>query len=292
MPDNIQFEITTDLSPYTGASITTNKEAVKAYLEEVTAPYKTMIVADDGIAGAKKDLANLRKIVSSIEEQRKAVKKAWMKPYDNYDADCKELVGVVNEAIGNIDNQVKDFDRRKKEEKRERLSEFFDDHSYDVADFITFEDIFDSKWLNATFSEIDAANKIAEQIEDIREGLDTIRSLESAYEAAMLSEYAKSHNLSKALAEGKRLEAIQKAEEERKAREASQVVQPEEPAQEPTLAPDPGYIAPSPIRPVVEDEPPKEKTYAKTFHFPALTKQQMYALKACFTENNIKYQVL
>lgn len=300
MPE-IQFEITTDLAPYTGANIQTNKEAVKAYLTDLTAPYATMIVAEDEIALAKKDLASLRKIVTSIEDQRKAVKKAWMKPYDSYEADCKELVGVVNEAIGNIDGQLKDYDRRKKEEKRERLNALFDENSADVADYISFEDVFDSKWLNASFSEIDAANSIVSQIEDIRDGLDAIRGMESPYEAAMLSEYAKSHNLSKAMAEGKRLEAIQKAEEERKAREAMVAAAKAEEASQTVSEPDDDVPAgclhvyvptPSPIRPVVDEEPPREKTYAKTFHFPELTKQQMYALKNCFTANNIKYQVL
>ena len=159
-----------------------------------------------------------------------------------------------------------------------------------MADFITFEDIFDSKWLNATFSEMDAANSIVAQIEDIKEGLETIRSMDSPYEAAMLSEYGKTHNLSKALAEGRRLEAIQKAEEERKAREAEQSaavpIEPEAPAETPTVRPSP--IQPS-VRPIV-DSAPAEKTYSYEFIFTGMTKAQMYALKGCLEENGIKYK--
>lgn len=283
MPD-IQFEITTDLTPYTGASIQTNKEAVKAYLADLTAPYKTMVITEDGIPAAKKDLANLRKIITGIEEQRKAVKATWMAPYDSYAADCKEIQSDVNEAIANIDGQIKDFDRRKKEEKKQRLLDLFIENSADVSDYISFEDLFDSKWLNATFSEIDAANSIVAQIEDIREGLETIRALESEYEAAMLNEYGKSHNLSKALAEGKRLEAIQKAEEERRAALA------EEEDTIPTVEETPYTPPVMPVTPSVK--PIAEKTYDKSFRFPELTKSQMYALKACFDANNIKYIVL
>lgn len=290
----MEFEVTTDLAPYTGANIQTNKDAVKAYLEEVTAPYKTMVVTDDGVAGAKKDLANLRKIVTSIEDQRKAVKKAWMMPLDRYEADCKELVGVVNEAIGNIDGQVKDCDRRKKEEKRDRLETLFSEQSADVAEYIHFEDIFDSKWLNATFAETDAANAIVAKIEETRDGLDAIRGMESPYEAAMLSEFAKSHSLAKAMAEGKRLESIQKAEEERRKREeeakAVTFSEPETPTESAVEDPAPTPMPSAQfIRPVAVEEP-VEKLYDYQFTMTGMTKAQMYALKQCLDVNGIEYK--
>ena len=287
----IQFEVTTDLATVANTQIETNFEAVRDWLTEELAPYSTMVVSPDAIADAKRTRANIRRVKDSIESQRKAIKKLWNKPYEQYEAKCKELTGIVDDAASNIDGQIKEFENQIKEEKRRRLSDFFDDHSCDVADFITFGDVFDPKWLNATFSEIDAANSITAQIEDIKEGLETIRSMNSPYEAAMLSEYGKTHNLAKAIAEGKRLEAIQKAEEERKAREAESVFSEPKESSEPDVEP----AAPTPqataqfIRPVAID-PPAEKTYAYEFTFPSMTKDQMYALKACLDENEIKYK--
>lgn len=287
----IQFEVTTDLATVANTQIETNFEAVRDWLTEELAPYATMVVSPDAIADAKKTRANIRKVKDSIESQRKAIKKLWNKPYEQYEAKCKELTGIVDDAVSNIDGQIKAMENEEKEAKRQRLSAFFDDHSYDVADFITFEDVFDPKWLNATFSEIDAANSITAQIEDIKEGLETIRSMNSPFEASMLSEYGKSHNLAKAIAEGKRLEAIQKAEEERKAKEAESVFSEPEVSSEPAVEPvaPPVQATAQFIRPVAID-PPMEKTYAYEFSFPALTKDQMYALKACLDENAIKYK--
>ena len=291
MPQQIEFEVTTDLATVANTKIETNFEAVRDWLKEELAPYATMVVTEDAIGDAKKTRANIRKVKDSIDSQRKAIKKLWNKPYEEYEAKCKELTGIVDQAVSNIDGQIKTMENEVKEQKRQRLSDFFDEHSYDVADFITFDDIFDPKWLNATFSEIDAANSITAQIEDIKEGLETIRSMNSPYEASMLSEYGKSHNLAKAIAEGKRLEAIQKAEEERKAREAESVFSEPKESSEPDVEP----AAPTPqataqfIRPVAID-PPAEKTYAYEFTFPSMTKDQMYALKACLDENEIKYK--
>ena len=290
MPE-IQFEVITDLATVANTQIETNFDAVKEWLTEELAPYATMVVTPDAISDAKKTRAAIRKVSDSIDSQRKTIKKIWMKPYDDYEAKCKELTGIVGEAVSNIDGQIKEMENKAKEEKRQRLSDFFDEHSEAVSGYLNFEDVFDPKMLNATFSEIDAANSIAGQIEDIKEGLEAIRSMNSPYEAAMLSEYSKSHNLSKALAEGKRLEAIQKAEEERKEREAEQTFsEPEvsvEPVQE-ASAPAPQATAQF-IRPIAE-ETPAEKTWAYDFFFPELTKPQMYALKACIDANGIKYK--
>lgn len=289
----IQFEVKTDLATVANTQIETNFEAVKAWLTEELAPYATMVVTEDAIADAKKTRANIRKVGDSIDSQRKAIKKMWNKPYEDYEKQCKELTGIVNEAVSNIDGQIKAMENEQKEEKRQRLSYFFDCHSYDVADYITFEDVFDPKWLNATFNEIDAANSITAQIEDFKEGLDTIRSMNSHYEAAMLSEYGKTKNLSKALAEGRRLEAIQKAEEERKAKQAeSTFSEPEVSSQ-----PDVESVAPTVqstaqfIRPVAEEEPPRLKVYTLRFEV-KLTREQAYDLKYFFSKNNIKYYKL
>lgn len=289
----IEFQVTTDLATVANTQIETNFDAVKEWLTEELAPYATMVVTPDAIADAKKTRANLNKVADGIDSQRKAIKKIWMKPYDEYEAKCKELTGIVSEAKSNIDGQIKAMENEVKEEKKKRLQDLFDSNSADISSFISFEDVFDPKWLNATFNEIDAANSIVSQIEDVREGLDAIRGMNSSYEAAMLSEYGKSHNLSKAIAEGKRLEAIQKAEEERKAREAEQQFSEPEVSEEPSPEPSapPVQATAQFIRPVADEEPPKPKTYTLRFEV-ELTKEQAYDLKHFFAKNNIKYYKL
>lgn len=289
----IEFQVTTDLATVTNTQIETNFDAVKDWLTEELAPYATMVVTEDAIADAKKTRASLNKVSASIDSQRKAIKKIWMKPYEDYEAKCKELTGIVGQAVGNIDGQIKSMEAEVKEQKRQRLAELFDNNSYEVADYITFDDVFDPKWLNSSFSEIEAANIMVGKIEEFRDGLDAIRSMNSPYEAAMLSEYSKTLSLSKAMAEGRRLESIQKAEEERKAREAEQTfAEEEEPEEEAVESPAPTPQATAQfIRPVTEEEPPKPKTYTLRFEV-ELTKEQAYDLKYFFAKNNIKYYKL
>lgn len=292
MPE-IQFEVTTDLTPVVSTEIQTNFESVKEWLTEELAPYATMVVSPDAIADGKKTRAAIRKVGDSIDAQRKAIKKIWMKPYEDYEAKCKELTGIVNGAVSNIDGQIKAMENEMKEQKRQRLSELFDNNSSEVVGYITFDDIFDSKWLNASFSEIEAANIMVGKIEEFKEGLEAIRGMSSPYEAAMLSEYSKTHSVSKAIAMGKQLEAIQKAEEERKAREAEQQFSEPEVSEEPSPEPSapPVQATAQFIRPVAEEEPPKPKIYTLRFEV-ELTKEQAYDLKYFFAKNNIKYYKL
>lgn len=296
----MEFEVLTDLAPYRAARIETNKEAIKAALAERVAPYKTLVVTPESKSNAKKDLADLRKIVNSIDEQRKMVKQTWMAPYMLYEADCKELTGEVNEAIDNINGQVKAIEAAEKEQKKSDLADYFTDNASDVADYISFESIFDQRWLNATFSMDEAKGIIDSKLDDTRSDLETLRGMESPYEAVMLSEYAKSRDLRKAMAEAKRLEAIQRAEEERKAREAENIlVQQNEPEEAPApavaaYAPYPPVhpVSPaSPIRPMEPEEPPRPKTYTLRFEVEG-TMDELRALRSFFDRNEINWKKL
>ena len=303
---DIQFEVTTDLSTVANTQIETNFEAVKAWLTEELAPYATMVVTPEAIGDAKKTRANIRKVGESIDSQRKAIKKMWNKPYEEYEAKCKELTGIVSEAVSNLDGQIKEMENAEKQEKRKRLEAFFDKNVFKmgVSGYITFDAVFDSKWLNATFSEIDAANSITEQLEGIHDSLEVLRGMNSPYESAMLSEFSKTHSLPKAIAEGRRLEAIDRAEEDRRAREELRKVQEAEAdknaretaetltmgddPEDDSYAPHPSFVAPS-IRPSIDIEAPKPKLYTLQFEV-TMTMAQANALKAFFAKSGITYK--
>ena len=287
---SMEFEVITDLTPVTETRIDTNFEAIRAGLEERLAPYATMIVSPEAIGDAKKTRADIRKVGDSIDSLRKAVKKQWLKPYEEFEAQCKELTGIVNGAVSNIDGQIKAMENEVKEQKRQELKDFFTETSEDIADYITFEDVFDLRMLNSTFALKDAMEEIQRQLEDVRDCLSAIRSMDSPYEAAMLSEYSKSHNITKAIAEGKRLEAIQKAEEERKAREAEEIFMEEEiPEKDITNAPAPPPIQMPFISPVAPVEPPKPRLYTLRFEVTG-TADAFNALKRCMVANNMEFQ--
>ena len=288
----IQFEVITDLTVMNPQHIETNFDEVRDWLAKVTEPYTKMVVTEDAISDAKKNLAALRKVKDQIEVQRKAVKKEWMKPYEEFERDkAKVLTGILDEAIANIDGQVKDYDSRRKEQKMENLEDFYDQEAtrYRVADYLSWDSIKNPKWANATFSEEDAQNAISEIILETARDVDYITGSGSPHVTAMLEEYRKSHSLRSALDLETRLKAIQEAEERKKAERVADTFREEEAAD----AQDANLAAPEPqapqfIRPIEEDEPPKPKLYDLAFKV-KVTMQQAHALKAFFSEQGIEY---
>ena len=289
----IQFEVITDLTVMNPQHIETNFDEVRDWLAKVTEPYTKMVVTEDAISDAKKNLAALRKVKDQIEVQRKAVKKEWMKPYEEFERDkAKVLTGILDEAIANIDGQVKDYDSRRKEKKIQELKDYFDQEAsrYRVEEYLDWTLIRNPKLDNASFSVEDAEDAISSIIMETANDVDYITGSESPYIAAMLEEYRKSHSLRSVLNLETRLKAIQEAEERKKAERLAETFREEEEAAD---AQDANLTAPEPqapqfIRPIEEDEPPKPKLYDLAFAV-KVTMQQAHALKAFFVEQGIEY---
>ena len=302
MTNDIQFEVLTDLAVMNPQHIETNFEAVDAYLTQAMKPYTSLVVTEDSIGEAKKTLAQLRKLRDGINAQKIAVKKEWMKPYNEYEGDVKTLMSRVDGAIANIDGQVKDYDARRKEQKMDELKAFFEQEAarYRVEDYLSWDGIQNPKWANASFSTEDAENEISGIITRTAGDVDYITGTESTFVPAMLDEYRKSRDLRAALAVENRLKALQEAEERKKAERVAEAFRYAEEHFDGSVA-DLGTTigAGAPLSPAgesrvqqfirpVEEEPPKPKTYTLDFRV-IVTMQQAHALKQFFTDQGIEY---
>lgn len=159
MSESVEFQVITDLSPIAGIRLETNAEQVKAWLTEQVAPYRTMVVSEEGMAAAKNIRASIRKVKAAIDGQRKAVKKEFMRPYEDFEKACRELTGILDEGDSNIDRQVKAIEQERKEAKLAGLKAIFDEESAPVASFLPWERAFNPRWANAGFREEDAAGR-------------------------------------------------------------------------------------------------------------------------------------
>ena len=134
-----------------------------------------------------------------------------MDPYNKFEQQVKEVLGLIDEPIRLIDAQIKEVELAKKEEKRVEVQKLFETIGF--QSFVTLDMIWDEKWLNATVS----LAKIEEQMKTIMyqigDAVLTIHKLpEFSFEAMEI--YKKTLNLSQAIAEGQRLADIQKRKEE------------------------------------------------------------------------------
>ena len=130
-------------------TIGTNFDEIKEALKAGFAEYKNMVFTEDSKAEAKKTVASLRKLKKSVNDKKIEVKKTFMAPYTDFEAQVKELDKLIDEPIAFINGQVEEFERKRVEEKKTLISEIYNgiiaDHEA-VAEYLPLQRIYDSKW--------------------------------------------------------------------------------------------------------------------------------------------------
>lgn len=201
--------------------ITFNYEELRNELTEKVSMYETLVYTDEQIKEAKEDKANLNKLKRALNDERIALEKKYMQPFETFKAQVNDIIRIIDKPIAVIDKQVKEFEQKEKDEKLEAIKELF--ASVGFQPFVNLEMIFDNKWLNKTFSMKKIEDAMKERMFQIGNDVKTLNDLpEFGFEA--LEIYKTTLDINRALAEGRKLADIQKkkkeqqeAEERRKA---------------------------------------------------------------------------
>ena len=194
-----------------------NFEELKNEITVASEEYAVSVYTDDAIKAAKADRAKLNKFVDAMEAKRKELKKKVMVPYEQFEKEEKELVAIVQRAIDNIDTQVKDYERRQREEKTAKIREFYDDNIHDIEKYLPFERVFKPEYANASTTMKSVKEDILEMIQKVDEGLAILNEVDSPYAGDMKEVFLRTYDIGQAIAERNRLEA---AEQKRKEYEA------------------------------------------------------------------------
>lgn len=202
-----------------------NHEELKQWLLDRTEQYHGLVVTADKeqIQDAKKHMADMRKLRKALEDERIKAKKKISKPYDDFAVKEKELIQILDDAIQELDVQVKEYDEILRKEKLEKAKEIYKEEIGDLDRTIPFEKVYQESWLNKTKT----LKSIREEIANIRDKVDAdlklINMENSAYAFEMKEEYMKSFDLTAAMAKKQELEEAAKRkavfEEQRKKRE-------------------------------------------------------------------------
>lgn len=208
------------LQVFSNTEIKANFTEVKAALEEMVKPYKGVIVDPSNLSETKADIARIRKIERNIDSYRKMVKKYALAPLTAFEDKCKELSAVCTDAVSAMDGQVKEIERRQKDEKIDSLRLYFDLQEKRYPDFVSFDEVFNERWENKTYEVQKCQEEILEYLGQVEKDIDIIKSLNSEEEVALLMRYSEYKDLRDVMNYNASLvRQKQKAEEERKAAE-------------------------------------------------------------------------
>lgn len=198
-----------------------NKREFMELVASITEQYEGLTYTEDQMKAAKADRARLNAMKKSISDRRIQVKKAVMEPYTKFETEVSDVTALIDKPIAMIDGQIKEYEDRTKEEKKVALRKHFEEIAADLEGILTFDRVFDQKYLNVSVSLNKAKADIQEKVDRVHTDL---RSLEGFCEEKYLTiakdAYIRTLNVSDALAEARRLQEFdRKAEEERLCRE-------------------------------------------------------------------------
>ena len=254
---------------------------------EVTAKVEqalSLVCTEDTVKDVKKVRTELNKELKDYEARRKAVKKAIMTPYEQFEAVYKECISDTylkadTELKGKIDSVENELKGKKRIEVLCYFAELCEANS---IDFITFENANINVTLSASMKSLKEQAKAF--VDKIVDDLNLINTQEHKDE--IFYEYKQSLNVSNAITTvSNRYKAIEEAkarEEERKAREqaeaeaAAKVESVVESVVPPTV---------EPIAPPIEEE----KTYTLKFTVHG-TMPQLKALKEFLNNGGYDYE--
>ena len=272
------------------AALEFNYEEIKAALTEKIHVYETMVYGEDQIKQAKADRADLNKLKDALNDERKRREKEYMAPFAEFKTKIDELIGIIAKPVAIIDQQVKDYEKKKKEEKKDQILGLFKEAGF--PDYIPFEHVFNEAWLNSSCSMARVKEDLKTLLMKNEKAVKTINALpEYSFEAMEI--YKKTLDLSDAITKATEMGRIAKAKKEA-AEAAARKAELERVAAEQRRAEEEARKAAAEqnTTEVPAPEPAKEQPLPGTWtRFEAfLTKDTAKMLADFFKDNNIAFR--
>lgn len=185
-----------------------NYQELKAWLSEGLKKYDGVVYDDNQIAQAKKDRATLNKLADAIDSKRKEMKRIYLIPYSDFEAQAKELTNMVKEQADAIASQIKAYDDFRRQEKMEKIKDLYGAMIGNMAALVPYERLHNPKWLNVTMSMSAISEELGGKIDHIIAGLSSIDMLGLSPDLAdrIKCAFLQNFDLAAALAEKDRIE--------------------------------------------------------------------------------------
>lgn len=120
-----------------------NLMAIKAEVDTRTARAASLICTEDTVKEVKKERAELNKEFTALENERKRVKSAILKPYEDFEKVYKECVSDAYKAADEtLKGKIADVENGLKAERQTAFNEYFDRKCRETGiDFVVPEQV-------------------------------------------------------------------------------------------------------------------------------------------------------
>ena len=240
-PDQVETpdELSITFQP---ASITARFDALDAKIDELLADTITNIDVDDAeqMRRVRKDRTYINGAINSLEDRRKAIKRAYSKPLTDFEGDLKLRINRLKEASATYTKAINTADEIARSKRAAVLEEAYHDMAPALVPVVPWERIYEKTWTNKTHGEVRAKEDLAAKVAKIAADWETLKGLGLENQEEAEIEFFQTLDLSSAITHAK--EAL-----ERKARlEAMKAEVEPEPEPEPEPTPEPAPDPPDP----------------------------------------------
>ena len=263
-------------------------QSIKVAVTQKVNDALSLICTEDTVKSVKAVRADLNKDLKDFEERRKAVKKAIMTPYEQFEAVYKECISdTYKKADIELKAKIDSVENELKEAKRTEVEAYFEECSKSVGvDFVRLSDLNLNITLSASVKSL--KRQVKEYFDKVIQDLALIATLEHTTE--ILVEYRKTLDVSDAvLTVQERHKAI--AEQEKRNAEASIIAEKQAETVEKVEKAVRESATEEISAPEVEEAPPEgnEPVYEATFRVTG-TLAQLKALKKFLKDGGYQYE--
>src|SRR6056297_270952 len=138
-------ELKINVVEFTPTPIKWNKEEVSQVVNEIVSKYQGVEFNEEDVASAKKDRAALNKVAKALSSKRIDIKKQYSVELTQFEEEVKEQEKLIKSTSQEIDNQIKLFEQKEKDQKQQAIIELEEYKA--VENYV----VFDEKWLNKSY---------------------------------------------------------------------------------------------------------------------------------------------
>lgn len=160
---------------------------------------RTVEVNEETVKTSKKLLAEINKSIKELEDRRISIKRLLMEPYQAFEGQVKEIIGIVKEADEIVRDQVRNLEEDQRREKEALLKDLFSKRivHYSFRDLFSFKDFLKPKHLNKSASIESIENEMIEFLNRIVRDLKAIELMPNP--EAVLAHYIDSKDFAVAI---------------------------------------------------------------------------------------------
>lgn len=195
-------------------------EQVRSWLTSFPTDLSNCTESD--IASMKSNCASLRSGKKTIEEERKRIKKEYLKPLDEFEAKVKPITVEIDKAIDMYKSKLDEYEAIRCDTKRKEITEWWNAHRNPMMK-PDISLVWDERYLNKTGIGQTWQEDLQSKIDKIDADLSVIGSMNSNMQQLnfVSARYSEHLDLSRAISEwNEHVEALRRTEELRARAEA------------------------------------------------------------------------